>query len=164
MAKAPHLTPANLVGKRFRADHFRPARIALMGYCPPPSALKKYSPRPMTDQCFIHVPSESVTTFSHRGVDFVSLVHVYGGPVSASTVEELAYFGFDYLLAYGLGTVECGVISDVTGGKGKSWDSTLSVMLSSHSTTGSEMNPLDLTGKIVEFYIETLGPALLRKS
>ena len=32
----------------------------------------------------------------------MSIVHVYGGPVSASTVEELAYYDFDYILAYGL--------------------------------------------------------------
>jgi len=32
----------------------------------------------------------------------LSLVHVYGGPVSASTVEESAYYDVDYILAYGL--------------------------------------------------------------
>lgn len=32
----------------------------------------------------------------------MSLVHVYGGPVSAAMIEELAYYGIEYVLAYGL--------------------------------------------------------------
>jgi uridine phosphorylase len=32
----------------------------------------------------------------------LSLAHVYGGPVSSATVEELAYYGVEATLAYGL--------------------------------------------------------------
>jgi uridine phosphorylase len=263
----PHLTPEKLVGQRFKRDVFGDTKIALVGYCPPPAALKKYSPHSTDDQYFIHVTPDSVKKFSHGGINFLSLFHVYGGPVSASTVEELAYFGIEYVLAYGLAgglgtkglkmgdfylvesalvqdgttphyssngktyadkdlvatlmslvpnpaiskiqkvqavtgdaiyqehdsylnaardlgcdivnldsshlfaasihnnenrkmkTVECGVISDVTGGKGEDWESTLSVMLSEKAS--SQLNPLTLTGKIVEFYVETLAPKLL---
>jgi len=97
-----HLTPANLVGERFPRDVFGNTKIALVGYCPPPSALEKYAPAKVSNQHFIHVTPDSVRTLSFGGINFLSLVHVYGGPVSASTVEELAYYGFDYILAYGL--------------------------------------------------------------
>jgi uridine phosphorylase len=61
-----------------------------------------------------------------------------------------------------LKTVECGVISDVTGGSpGEAWDSTLSVMLSAGGT--SALNPLERTGDIVRFYVEQLAPALLHQ-
>ncbi|MBA3870100.1 MAG: hypothetical protein H0X30_13220 [Anaerolineae bacterium] len=61
-----------------------------------------------------------------------------------------------------LKSIECGVISDVTGSDPeKDWDSNLSVMLSSDSTT--TLNPLQLTGKIVEFYVEHLSSILLTK-
>jgi hypothetical protein len=265
----PHLTPASLVGQRFPRDTFGAAKIALVAYCPPPAALNKYTPVSTTDQYFIHVPPESVKRLSHNGIEFVSLVHVYGGPVSASTVEELAYYDFDIVLAYGLagglgtkgvkmgdfyridtalvadGTtphytdepivsadslliehigalwpttghapmhpvqaitgdaiyreddvflddarargcdivnldtthlyaasqvnsaakrmraIECGVISDVSGPHaGDAWESTLAVMLAGGDSTS--LNPLALTGQIVEFYIETLAPVLLR--
>jgi uridine phosphorylase len=263
----PHLVPASLVGQRFARTTFGNMRIALVGYCPPPRSLEKYQPVATSDQYFIHVPPESVKRLTHNGIEFLSLVHVYGGPVSASTIEELAYYGFDYILAYGLagglgtkglrmgdfylveralaadGTtlhytsetliaadpeltttiqalwqptgrspvqavqaitgdaiyreddayleaakaqgcdivnldsshlyavarinsenrsmraVECGVISDVAGGAADGWDSTLAVMLSSQSSDA--LNPLELTGSIVEFYIEHLAPVLL---
>jgi uridine phosphorylase len=271
MAKAktrrPHLTPSKLIGERFEPNFFKPARIALVGYCPPPATLLRYQPQKLKKQPFIHVPAESASTFQCGGISFLSLTHVYGGPVSASTVEELAYFQFDYILAYGLAgglgtkglkmgdfylvesarvadgttphytrekivrcdrslkvaalkhapltplagvksvraitgdaiyretdryldrarnqgcdivnldtshlyavarhnhsgrivkTIECGVISDVTEGKGKEWKSTLSTVLTSEKTEG--VNPLELTGKIVEWYVERLAPALI---
>ena len=35
-------------------------------------------------------------------MEFLSLAHVYGGPVSSALIEELAYYGIEYALAYGL--------------------------------------------------------------
>lgn len=101
-AKAPHLTPRSLVGQRFGSDVFGDIRVALVGYCPPPSRLERYSPERVSDQHFIHVSPDSVRILTHQGQRFLSLAHVYGGPVSASTVEELAYYGIDVILAYGL--------------------------------------------------------------
>ncbi|MBI1277797.1 MAG: hypothetical protein GC179_06680 [Anaerolineaceae bacterium] len=267
----PHLTPAKLVGQRFPRDTFSDTKIALVAYCPPPRILEQYNPVSTSDQYFIHVSPDSVKKLSYNGINFLSLVHVYGGPVSATTVEELAYYDFDYILAYGLAgglgtknlkmgdfyrvdtalaadgttrhytpeaivyadptlkteiadrwqvtnsqpifpvqaitgdtlyredeafleaaraqgcdivnldsshlyavsqinsenkhikTIECGVISDVTGSSAdQEWDSTLSVMLSSES--GAGLNPLQLTGKIAAFYIEQLAPVLLGRA
>ena len=271
MNSVPHLIPSKLVGQRFPRDTFRNAKIALIGYCPPPSSLQKYHPVATTDQYFIHVAPDSVKRLSHNGMEFLSLAHVYGGPVSASTVEELAYYGIDTILAYGLAgglgtknlkmgdfylvesafvgdgttphytddavvmadggltatigelwqaagyapmnavraftgdaiyrednaflevarqkgcdivnldsshlfavsrfnseqkiikSIECGVISDVTGGEAdEGWDSTLAVMLAAEGDDG--FNPLALTGRIVEFYIEQLAPVLLGRA
>jgi uridine phosphorylase len=98
----PHLDPSTLVGRRFPRETFEDIKVALIGYCPPPSVLEKYHPTSTCDQYFIHVSPDSVKKLSYEGRRFLSLVHVYGGPVSASTVEELAYYDFDYILAYGL--------------------------------------------------------------
>ncbi len=98
----PHLVPSKLVGQRFPRDTFGDVKIALVGYCPPPRILGKYNPIATSDQYFIHVSPDSVKKLSYNGINFLSLVHVYGGPVSATTVEELAYYDFDYILAYGL--------------------------------------------------------------
>lgn len=260
--KAPHLTPQSLVGQRFAPDTFGDIRIAIAGYCPPPSRLDRYAPERVTDQHFIHVSPDSVRILSHAGRRFLSLAHVYGGPVSSATVEELAYYGIDVILAYGLAgglgskglrmgdfylvedafaadgttrhytdsrvvaadaglreailagwqgtitpvraatgdaiyreddamldgfraencdivnldsshlfaasatnaagrlmrTIQCGVISDVVAaGPGVEHESTLSEMLSGAS---GGFNPLERTGDIVQFYIETLAPRL----
>ncbi|MEP6987206.1 MAG: hypothetical protein ABI970_16485, partial [Chloroflexota bacterium] len=98
----PHLTPAKLVGQRFPRNTFGDTKIALVAYCPPPHPLEKYNLVSTTDQYFIHVSPDSVKKLSYNGINFLSLVHVYGGPVSATTVEELAYYDFDIILAYGL--------------------------------------------------------------
>ena len=98
----PHLTPANLVGRRFGKDTFCPITVALIGYCPRPRVLDDYMPQGTNEQHFIHIPPASVERCRHNGIDFLSIVHVYGGPVSAALVEELAYYGVEHILAYGL--------------------------------------------------------------
>ena len=97
-----HLNPASLVGERFGTGVFGDIRIALVGYCPPPKALDDYAPERVTDQHFIHVSPDSVRILHHQGRRLLSLAHVYGGPVSSATVEELAYYGITHILAYGL--------------------------------------------------------------
>lgn len=259
--RAPHLTPRSLVGKRFAPDTFGDISIAIVGYCPPPSALSDYRPERVEDQHFIHVTPDSVRILHHGASRFLSLAHVYGGPVSATTIEELAYYGITHVLAYGLAgglgtkgvrmgdfyvvesalstdgttphyteervlrpdadllaavqrtwtgrivpvrtatgdalyreddamldrfraqgcdivnldtshlyavsrtnaenrqlrTVQCGVISDVVPMGGAESESTLAVMLAGG---GGHYNPLEQTGEIVRFYLETLAPAL----
>lgn len=102
MLSKPHLVPANLIGKRFARDTFGATKIALVGYCPPPPILEKYNPIATHEQYFIHLSPASVFRCVFEDTPFLSLVHVYGGPVSSSTVEELAYYGIETILAYGL--------------------------------------------------------------
>lgn len=99
---SPHLTPAKLVGSRFPKDTFGSITLAIVGYCPPPSILAKYQPVSMTEQYFIHIPPSSVQICSHKDLKFLSIYHVYGGPVSSALIEELSYYGIKYVLAYGL--------------------------------------------------------------
>ena len=98
----PHLTPESLVGRRFSRDTFEGVTVALVGFCPRPAALDKYQPRDTRHQHFIHVAPASVQICRHHGMRFLSIAHVYGGPVSSALIEELAYYGFEYALAYGL--------------------------------------------------------------
>lgn len=97
-----HLTPRTLVGQRFAPSTFSGIKIALMGFCPPPLALTSYNPCSVSDQHFIHVSPDSVQLLKHGTQRYLSLSHVYGGPVSSATVDELAYYGIEYILAYGL--------------------------------------------------------------
>ncbi len=101
-APSYHLTPRSLVGQRSAPDVFGGVRVALVGFCPPPAAFSRYHQTRLRDQHFIHVSPDTVRLVSHGGHRFLSLAHVYGGPVSSATVEELAYYGVDTILAYGL--------------------------------------------------------------
>jgi hypothetical protein len=259
----PHLTPQKLVGRMFDKNTFKGITVALVGYCPRPQCLDQYEPQEPVNQYFIHVPPSSVEICRHNDVEFLSITHVYGGPVSSALVEELSYYGIKYVLAYGLAgglgtkslkmgdfyivekalamdgttphytqdkllpsneflnsrikelaqvtgfpeitpvqaltgdtiyreydeeldfarengcdivncdsshlfavsrdvnirSTECGVISDVAQGSGEEWESTLAGMLSVDDKTSQD--PMSLVGKIVEFYVEDLIPALV---
>ncbi len=98
----PHLTPAKLVGRKFGSNAFEGIKIALVGFCPRPDILDKYNPQDTTDQYFIHVPPSSVQICHHNELSFLSIVHVYGGPVASALIEELAFYGIKVVLAYGL--------------------------------------------------------------
>lgn len=97
-----HLTPQTLVGRRFGPGTFGGVRIALVGFCPPPAVFGRYPRERVRDQHFIHLAPESVRIVSHGGQKVLSLTHVYGGPVASASVEELAWYGIDHVLAYGL--------------------------------------------------------------
>lgn len=98
----PHLTPKSLVGRRFAPDIFKDVSVALVGFCPRPSRLDHYSPQQTAEQYFIHVTPPSVEICTFAGQKFLAISHVYGGPVSSALIEELAYFGIKFVLAYGL--------------------------------------------------------------
>lgn len=86
----------------FDKSTFKGIDVAIVGYCPRPQCLDQYEPRDTANQYFIHIPPSSVQICRHNGVEFLSIAHVYGGPVSSALVEELAYYGIKYILAYGL--------------------------------------------------------------
>jgi uridine phosphorylase len=86
----------------FDRTTFNTVEVALVGYCPRPRCLDQYSPRDTVNQYFIHVPPSSVQICRHNEAEFLSVTHVYGGPVSSALIEELAYYGIKYVLAYGL--------------------------------------------------------------
>jgi hypothetical protein len=86
----------------FDRNTFSQVTVALVGYCPRPRCLDQYDPWETTNQYFIHVPPSNVQICRHNDVEFLSISHVYGGPVSSALIEELAYFRIKYVLAYGL--------------------------------------------------------------
>jgi uridine phosphorylase len=97
----PHLTPEKVLGKAFPKDVFKDIRVAIVGYCPPAPILQKYTPVNLTDQYFFLVPSCCVHVCTHNGIKFLSISHIYGGAPSSAVVEDLAYYGIKYILAYG---------------------------------------------------------------
>lgn len=97
----PHLTPENVLGKVFPRDTFKDIRVAVVGYCGPAPILQKYQPVTLPDQYFFLVPFQCVQVCTHNGIKFLSISHIYGGAPSSALVEDLAYYGIDYILAYG---------------------------------------------------------------
>jgi hypothetical protein len=85
--------------------------------------------------------------FRAEGCDIINLdsSHLFAASLTNSASRRLQ-------------TIQCGVVSDVVAAMpGAEHESTLSEMLS--GGTGG-FNPLERTGDIVQFYIETLAPKL----
>jgi uridine phosphorylase len=97
----PHLTPDKLLSQAFPREAFRDIRVAVVGYCPPAAILQKYNPVNLTDQYFFLVPSQCVQVCTYNGIKFLSISHIYGGSPSSALIEDLAYYGIEYILAYG---------------------------------------------------------------
>lgn len=97
----PHLTPEKVLGSVFSKDTFKDIKVAIVGYCPPAPILQKYNPVNLTDQYFFLVPSQCVQVCTHNCIKFLSISHIYGGAPSSAVVEDLAYYGIKYILAYG---------------------------------------------------------------
>ncbi len=97
----PHLTPEKIIGTAFPRDAFKDIRVAIVGYCPPAPIIQKYNPIVLPDQYFFLVPSSCVQVCVYNDIKFLSVSHIYGGPPSAALVEDLAYYGIEYILAYG---------------------------------------------------------------
>jgi purine-nucleoside phosphorylase len=113
--------------------------------------LEKICPvQAVTGDAIYREDGEFLTSAREKGCDIVNL--------DSSHLFAVSKFNSDEKI---IKTIECGVISDVTGGStNHGWESLLSVILSSQGSGG--LNPLELTSKIVEFYIERLAPVLLQ--
>lgn len=101
LQERPHLTPDKVLGSVFSKDTFKGIQVAIVGYCPPAPILQKYNPVNLVDQYFFLVPPQCVQVCTHNGIKFLSISHIYGGAPSSAVVEDLAYYGIKYILAYG---------------------------------------------------------------
>jgi uridine phosphorylase len=101
LQESPHLTPEKVLGKVFPKDTFKDIQVAIVGYCSPAPIMQKYNPVNLTDQYFFLVPPCCVQVCTHNGIKFLSISHIYGGAPSSALVEDLAYYGIKYILAYG---------------------------------------------------------------
>jgi uridine phosphorylase len=127
----PHLIPEKTVGMCIPRNFYRDRNItiAFIGFCPPPARMHlrpESEPEPRRRdiggsrivfpqekesgariQQFIHLSPDSVSLLkiypgeNRKSITVLSLCHVYGSCVTTAIVEELAYYGIRYVLAYG---------------------------------------------------------------
>ncbi len=107
----PYITP-----KLFHASEtIGNIDTAIICYCPFPQYLNKYVTHVADKRYFIHSPITEVHFCCVNEHKFIVISEVYGGPVSATTVEELSYYGVKRIIGVGFaGGLQSGMkIGDV---------------------------------------------------
>lgn len=101
MADDPIITPSQFLALEGVEPTDNDCEVAVVGFCPFHELKKKVDARPLTKSLFVHVdPAHQFQ--AHVGTCDVLMVDcIYGGPVCATVIEEMAYLGVRYVLGYG---------------------------------------------------------------
>lgn len=95
----PYITPSKLLaGKHLPVQ----CDIAIICLCPMPKYLEQFKTDTQTDErLFVQLHPIHVTFCQHNDINFIVCSEVYGGPVCASTIEELHYYGVKCIIGIG---------------------------------------------------------------
>jgi uridine phosphorylase len=99
--RQPHLTPAKLLGDRPLPPNWARAKTAFICYTPFPRGFTPYLEAVSEQRHFIHSPLSEVRLCRFLDIPFLVVSEVYGFPVGATTVEELAYHGINTIFGIG---------------------------------------------------------------
>ena len=94
----PYITPDKILsGKQLPYD----CKTAFVCYCPYPEIFDEYLIKIAKERYFISSPISEVKFCKFNDTNFIVISEVYGGPVSATTVEELSYYGIELIIGIG---------------------------------------------------------------
>jgi uridine phosphorylase len=96
-----HLTPEVLLGDMPLPAHWAKAKFAFVCYTPCPKGFESYLVEVSKERYFLHSPTSEVRLCQYLDIPFIVISEVYGFPVGATTVEELAYRGIETIIGVG---------------------------------------------------------------
>ena len=101
MEETPIITPSQFLSLRGITGEDNQCEVAIIGFCSFDGMKKKAHARPLKKSLFTHIGA------SHQFQGFIDDLQVlmvdcvYGGPVCATVIEEMAYLGVKYVIGYG---------------------------------------------------------------
>lgn len=97
----PIITPARFLGLSDvrAADNHR--TVAVAAFCPLHGLVDKAGARPLARQLLSHINPAQQFEATIEGRDVLMVERVYGGPVCATVVEEMAYLGVQHVIGCG---------------------------------------------------------------
>ena len=101
MKEVPIITPSEFLSMEGITSEDNECTVAILAFCPFHSLKDKARARPLNKSLFIHI--DQIHQF-HGFIDqrqVLMIDCVYGGPVCATVVEEMAYLGVKYVIGYG---------------------------------------------------------------
>lgn len=101
MAETPIITPSQFLSAEGITPTDNPCRAAIVAFCPFHEMKDKARARPLAKSLLVHVDLAHQYQGLIGGRPVLMVDAVYGGPVCATVVEEMAHLGVKYAVGYG---------------------------------------------------------------
>lgn len=101
MEETPVITPSHFLSLEGIHSNDNQCSIAIIGFCPFHEMKDKARTRPLRKSLFVHVDLSHQLRGFVDGREVLMVECVYGGPVCATVIEEMAYLGIKYVMGYG---------------------------------------------------------------
>jgi len=101
VAENPIITPSQFLSVEGVASTDNPCRAAIVAFCPFHGMKDTARARPLAKSLFTHVDPAHQYQGLVGGQPVLMVEMVYGGPVCATVLEEMAHLGVKYAVGYG---------------------------------------------------------------
>lgn len=153
MKETPIITPSQFLSLEGITGGDNQCEVAIIGFCSFYEIKEKAHARSLEKSLFIHIDVAHQFHGLIGGLRVLMVDCVYGGPVCATLIEEMAYLGVKYVIGYGysgalqedfiLGSIvlaSSGIVSD---GTSREYSKLSEVKASEHLIT--QYNKLDVS-------------------
>lgn len=101
MEETPMITPSRFLSLEGVHSNDNQCTVAIIGFCPFHEMKDKAKTRSLKKSLFVHVdPTHQFGGFAD-GREVLMVECIYGGPVCATVIEEMAYLGVKHVIGYG---------------------------------------------------------------
>lgn len=97
----PIITPGKFLGRDSLPLEIEGCLLAVIGFCPFHDMKDKLVAQPVSESLFSHLDRSHQFVGQVADSKIIALDCVYGGPLSATVVEELAHYGIKKVIGYG---------------------------------------------------------------
>lgn len=101
MEETPVITPSRFLSLEGVHSDDNECTVAVIGFCPFHEMKDRARTRPLKKSLFVHVDQSHQFSGFADGREILMVECVYGGPVCATVIEEMAYLGVKHAIGYG---------------------------------------------------------------
>jgi uridine phosphorylase len=97
----PIITPARFLGRASLPPEAAGCSLAVVGFCRFYDMVDRLSAKPLSESICSHLDRSHQFTGQVGDAKILALECLYGGPLSATVIEELAHYGIKKVIGYG---------------------------------------------------------------
>jgi uridine phosphorylase len=97
----PIITPAKFLGRDALPPEAQGCSLAVVGFCRFYDMVDKLSAKTLSDSVCSHLDRSHQFVGEVGGIEVLAMECLYGGPLSATVIEELAHYGVNKVIGYG---------------------------------------------------------------
>lgn len=101
MKETPIITPSQFLSLEGITGEDNQCEVAIIGFCSFRQMKEKLHARPLEKSLFVHIDVAHQFHGFIDGHQILMVDCVYGGPVCATVIEEMAHLGVKYVIGYG---------------------------------------------------------------